>query len=172
MSISRAAVKLRVTEQCNRNCSLNEINLPIAAQVHAWYEEQRTHSWIAAEAKKAGFPLSSTAVGRHRQKHVELVVKEVVTPLDKVDHLDVLQKIISQGAKNVGTWRIGPSDTLKAMDMYYKLTQGSAFAALFDALSAAASGNADEGLDDAAAEPREEGLLSPAEQEAEVSVDV
>lgn len=54
----------------------------------------------------------------------------------KVSNLGVLEAIIASGWKNRAKWRPTITDTLKAMEMHQRMTQGSAFQDLLDALSA------------------------------------
>ena len=51
--------------------------------------------------------------------------------------LEILRMIIKQGAKGISKWRVGPKETMDALSMYYKMTQGSAFADMISALAAA-----------------------------------
>jgi hypothetical protein len=56
-----------------------------------------------------------------------------------VDHVRVLELMIARGARVAHTWRLGPGDTLKAIEMHFRLTEGRSDNALVDALAAAAA---------------------------------
>lgn len=88
-------------------------------------------------------------LSRHRRHlAVEGAKLEVMKPQkaekpgERVPHVQVLEAIIAAGWQNREKWRPTIGDTMKAMDMYQKITQGSAFQDLLDAL---ASDIADDG---------------------------
>lgn len=148
-----AKQKLRLTDRCTRQCSMNPSNLSYFDELHLWFEAKRPLEWMVAESATKDRKLSLGALSRHR-KHLEDDDSADIDEVGdgQVDHLKVLQKIIAVGAKRAHTWRIGPTETLKAMDMYYRLTQGSAMQDLFSALSAAAANeDSDEQIEDPAA---------------------
>lgn len=114
--------------------------MEFAADTLRWYGEGRTIDWMVKESERLGRKLSTAAISRHK-RHLEEGQDEPVDPeTGEVNHLEVLQRIIKQGAKRSHTWRVGPAETMKAMEMYYRLTQGSVMQDLFGALTAAASG--------------------------------
>jgi hypothetical protein len=86
------------------------------------------------------FGISTGTLSRHR-KHMHIEDSSPEDPsgvpaLDgKVPHLSVLEAIIAAGWANRSKWRPTIGDTMKAMDMYQKVTQGSAFQDLLDALA-------------------------------------
>jgi hypothetical protein len=51
--------------------------------------------------------------------------------------LEAIDLILKQGSKQIGNWKVTPSDFFKALDMKYKLTQGSVFDGFMEALTAA-----------------------------------
>jgi hypothetical protein len=53
--------------------------------------------------------------------------------------IEALEAIIKRGQQYIPTWRITPSEYFKALDMYYKLTKGSAFDGLMSSFAAAAN---------------------------------
>jgi hypothetical protein len=114
---------------------------------------------MAAESEKKGTKLSTAAISRHR-KHLDYEEEVEEDAGGGVDHLKVLQMMIARGAKSAKTWRIGPSDTLKAMEMFYKLTQGSVMKDLFAALTAVAAGEEADSIEEVDA-----GSFAPGEGE-------
>jgi hypothetical protein len=131
-----------LSERCTRGCSLHPDNLDF--DTLTWYNDRRGESFIIAESEKLGRKLSAGAISRHR-RHLDYEDTKPRLDDDKpVDHLTVLQRMISQGAQRADQWRIGPAETLKAMEMYYRLTQGSAMASLLEGLAAVAAGSTDE----------------------------
>ena len=83
----------------------------------------------------ATFKVALSTLSRHR-KHMRIAQPDVlVEPDARIPHLSVLEAIIAAGWANRGKWRPTIGDTMKAMDMYLKMTQGSAFQDLLDALA-------------------------------------
>jgi hypothetical protein len=153
---------LVVSERCTRSCSHHPDNLAFSEDALAWYNEGRSVSWIVAESKKKGRQLSQAAISRHR-KHLDEEAEVEESADGSVDHLKVLQTIIAQGAKRAHTWRVGPKETMDAMNMYYRLTQGSAMEGLLSALTAVAAG---ESAQENELPEHDAGSLSPAEMES------
>lgn len=154
-----------VTDRCTRSCSFYPENLPFAEETLKWYNEGKSVNWMMAESERLGRKLSGGGISRHRRHLAEQDDTLIPAGNDgNVDHLQVLQQMIAAGAKRAHTWRIGPAETLKAMQMYYQLTQGSAMQSLFERLTAvAATGNLEEGEE---IDEFDAGSLSPAEMES------
>jgi len=134
-------------QNCQSRCSLNAKNLGQnrAELVHSWYESGLNDDEIAKTALDAGFRLNPSSVGRHRAKH--LVKPENAAPdaeMGNLSDVEALEAIIKQGQRYIPTWRITPSEYFKALDLYYKLTNGSAFDDLMSSFAAAAQ-EVDEG---------------------------
>ena len=134
--------KLRVVD-CNPQCSLNEAKLPPggAKLVHNWFEAGYNDFLIVAKAAESNFKLSKSSVARHRAKHVFPDTPEPrLAPLpaaeSKMSDLAVLEKIIARGASlvNLEGARISPEMTIRAIELKFKLTQGSAFESFLAAL--------------------------------------
>jgi hypothetical protein len=106
--------------------------------VHGWFEQGLNDKNIAKNASAAGFPLSHGAVGRHRGNHLE--PKGEITPAGpqkaKTD-LEIIEAMIQAGGERAEDFKMTPSETMKAMELKYKLTQGSAFEGMLDALNRA-----------------------------------
>lgn len=87
-------------------------------------------------------------LSRHRRHVLVVGAPEPTAPAtrtsDRVPHVQVLEAIIAAGWENRAKWRPTIGDTMKAMDMYQKHTQGSAFQDLLDALASDISDEEDE----------------------------
>lgn len=128
---------------CGKLCTLNEGNLPPGAfkLVHGWFEAGFNDMLISAKAQELNFKLSKSAVARHRSKHLYPESPKVdLIPMapseSKMSDLAVLEKIISRGASlvNLDSSRISPEMTIRAIELKFKLTQGSAFESFLAAL--------------------------------------
>jgi hypothetical protein len=111
-----------------------------AKLVHGWFEAGQNDDEIAKNALTAGFRLNPSSIGRHRQKH--LVSPEKASEnaeMGKLSDVEALEAIISRGQQFIPTWRITPTEYFKALDLYYKLTKGSAFDDLMSSFAAAAN---------------------------------
>ena len=135
-------------EGCGKLCTLNPDKLPgeIGQAPHSFFEMGDNNATIIDKAAILGIKLSAGSVGRHRARHLvpELTraqqavqgLPDYDEPSEKVDDLTVLEKIISKGAKGIdlSTVRIGPEMTIRAIELKYKLTQGSAFESFLAAI--------------------------------------
>jgi len=141
--------KLRPAEyvvvDCSGTCSLNEKRNPVADALHEAYCAGMNDLEIVALSDKLGHHVSNGAVGRHRQRHLTkrdqagVIMMRGAEDGGPVDHVRVLELMIARGARVAHTWRLGPGDTLKAIEMHFRLTEGRSDNALVDALAAAAA---------------------------------
>ena len=126
---------------CTKKCSLSEAVLgeDSAKMVHGWYEQGLNDKQIAKNAFLAGITLSHGAVGRHRQNHLEPKgeMRGSVSTKRRTD-LEIIEDMIQAGGDAAGQFKMTPSETMKAMELKYKLTSGSAFEGMLDALNRAA----------------------------------
>lgn len=145
--------KLRPTEygiaDCSGACTLNRRRNPVADALHDGYCAGMNDAEIVALSDKLGHHVSLGASARHRARH--LVKRDVIgavlmgEPEDgKVDHVKVLEMMIARASRTAHLWKLGPSDTLKAIEMHYRLTEGRSDNALMEALSEAAAAGVDE----------------------------
>lgn len=126
------------------NCGPGVLGADRAKIIHGWFEEGLNNDEIAARAKAVDpeWGLSNGSLGRHRANHLrQLVDGEDDAPVEDLSDIEALRRFIQRGVSQMGKWRIDPGNWMKAVDMYYKMTQGSAMADFFSALSAAASGD-------------------------------
>lgn len=96
---------------------------------------------IVAEAKIDGITTNITTLSRHR-RHIVMnkAAAAVDVVLPRASNIDILEAIIAKGFDNRKNWKPTISDTMKAMDMWFKLTQGNPFDELLDALATAGMG--------------------------------
>lgn len=139
------------TARCTPGCSLNDRNVPFPDLLLQWFCDGNNNTEILAKSDALGHHLSNGAIGRHRSAHL-LPAHQVgvFDPFEeasdeKVDHIKVLEQIIARGAKGIAVARIGPDMTLRAMDMFYKLTQGNVMDDFMSALTAAVTADAEDG---------------------------
>jgi len=125
---------------CTAKCSLNEVAVgPDGAKMlHGWFEQGLNDRAIAKNAVSAGMPLSHGAVGRHRGNHLEPKGEIFSQPREKKrTDLEIIEEMIQAGGANAHTFKMTPTETMKAMELKYKFTQGSAFESMLDALNRA-----------------------------------
>jgi hypothetical protein len=126
---------------CTSRCGLNEAKIgeEKAKIVHGWFEQGLNDQKIGQASFELGLDLSKSAIGRHRQKHLQGLeeITEANPVKEKIQDLDALEMILQQGASQIENWKVTPSDYFKALDMKYKLTQGSAFQGMLEALAVA-----------------------------------
>lgn len=102
-------------------------------------EGKLSHRQIVAAASADGYILNTATVSRHK-KH--MVLGDAFVPEPKpATNIEILESIISRGYANRKNWKPTITDTMKAMDMWFRLTQGNPFDELLDTLAAAAVGD-------------------------------
>ena len=124
--------RFEISSNCRRPCSLNEANLPgrSADLIHSWYEAGDNNAKIVERAQLINVKISEGAVGRHRANHL-IPVDKLEDPTDlpdeKVNELELLDSIISRGAKDLRlkTAKVTAEQALRAIELKFKLTQGS-----------------------------------------------
>jgi hypothetical protein len=137
--------KYRV-DNCSVACSLNPRMLPAGAYdaIHRWVELGSNNETVVANALSIGVTITERSLARHKRNHMvpedhltQLGNDEVIldppepgqAPGAKLSDLQILDKIIQAGAKQLGTQsvRISPEMTMKAMELRLKITNGSVF---------------------------------------------
>lgn len=128
---------------CTPACWANRAKVGDDADaIHAMFENADPDDTIVLAVRAMGHSTSAGAVSRHRKRHLRPHVEEPVhEDVEDMSDLDILRAIIKRGARFIPTWKLGPRETMQALDMYYKLTQGSAMADMFAAIASAASQN-------------------------------
>lgn len=162
-------------ERCSGQCSVGPGRLPgeMADIVHGWFEAGHNNETIMALAAKVNTKLSNGALGRHRANHLTVVGDETPDPTDlrlqKVNHIEMLEQIVSRGAKNIHAARITPELALKAVDMIYKLNAGSQLSDFMQSVTAAMGAEDDEGEYMTAVEAAEARLGKEEAEQGEVA---
>lgn len=149
-----------IRQDCTRRCSLYADNLPgtMGVQMHRWFEAGDSQVEIRSKMLKYTsnqVKISYGAIGRHKSNHLVRIIEDPNATsenatsdenatLAKVNHLELLEQIISRGAKGIPFAKVSPEMALKAMELHNRLTQGSAVAATMDAITAAMVGNDDD----------------------------
>lgn len=138
-------------DKCQKGCTLNEARYParVAALLHSWFEAGYNNYDIIAKLGILGYKVSHGACARHRKNHL-IVVDELddITETSETDtarlsDLDVLERIIKGGARQLAQHgaKISPEMTMRAMELKYKLTQGSVLGDFMSAIAAAMDGD-------------------------------
>jgi|WetSurMetagenome_2_1015567.scaffolds.fasta_scaffold27644_4 hypothetical protein len=91
---------------------------------------------IINAAAKDGVTLNLATLSRHK-KHLKPITPEVDLSAPRATNIEILEAIIQKGFANQKNWKPTITDTMKAMDMWFRLTQGNPFDELLDALAAA-----------------------------------
>jgi hypothetical protein len=131
-----------VSGDCTPKCSVSKESLGEEAfsLVHGLYE-QGLNDWKMEERLRAvNVMLSHGSIGRHRKLH--LIEADSVTEdpeLAELDDVAALEHILKQGQKQIRSWKVTPSEYFKAMELKYRLTQGSTNDAMFAALASGAA---------------------------------
>lgn len=122
--------------ECPASCSLKE-GTRWGGVVTEGLVTGKTVRSIAAEVAKLGGTVALGSMTRHRR---HIVVHDNAPKDDapaKATNIEILETIIQKGFSNSKNWKPTISDTMKAMDMWFKLTQGNPFDELLDTLAAA-----------------------------------
>lgn len=84
--------------------------------------------------------LHTGTLSRHK-KHIVMDAETLAAETAvKASNIEILESIIQKGFANQKNWKPTISDTMKAMDMWFRLTQGNPFDELLDTLANASIG--------------------------------
>lgn len=131
--------------ECPFNCSFREGTKwgePVTKGLLAGDSYRKIVADIAAQGGK----VYQGTMSRHKR---HIVVQGSAPPEDapvKANNIEILETIIQKGFQNQKNWKPTISDTMKAMDMWFRLTQGNPFDDLLDTLAQAAIGEEDPSL--------------------------
>ena len=129
--------------ECPNTCTFRE-GTPWSAKASEMLLAGKLYRAIQSEAAAEGETFSLMALTRHR-RHIIVAGAEPepeVAPV-KANNIEILEAIIQKGFANQKNWKPTISDTMKAMDMWFRLTQGNPFDDLLDTLAAASMGGDD-----------------------------
>jgi len=131
-----------VSGDCTPQCSLSKEALGPEAHevVHDLFQAGWNDHKIEDRVRALNIPLSHGSIGRHRKNHLIEADSIVENPeLAALDDVQALEEILKQGQKHIHSWKVTPSEYFKAMELKYRLTQGSTNDAMFAALAMAGS---------------------------------
>lgn len=121
---------------CNGNCSLNPRNLPVgvAELVHGWYEEGVTPNRVYKRLAEMEIRISQGAAYRHYHNHLQ-ESDETPDP-ENLSDLEVIETFIARGTRQLkqDSTKITGEQLLRAIELKLKLTQGSVFDSMFEAM--------------------------------------
>jgi hypothetical protein len=128
--------------ECHPQCSLAP-GTPNSEEVTRLLVEGKSLRAVAALVNAhEGDRVNITTIGRHK-KHIVMASDATEDDLPKATtNIEILEAIIAKGFQNRKNWRPTISDTMKAMDMWFRLTQGNPFDDLLDTLAAASTAGA------------------------------
>jgi len=101
--------------------------------------DKKPYRAIVATAAREGFTTNVASLSRH-SKHIVTNTPEEEPEGPRASNIEILEAIIAKGFQNRRNWKPTISDTMKAMDMWFRLTQGNPFDELLDTLAAASMG--------------------------------
>lgn len=137
---------VRLTEfhlECPPDCSLREGTEwgPLVTKALVDGASLRT---AAAEVVAAGGKANHSTIARHK-RHIVVHQPDASTEdaPAKANNIEILEAIIQKGFANQKNWKPTISDTMKAMDMWFRLTQGNPFDDLLDTLASASMASND-----------------------------
>ena len=126
--------------ECPDNCTLKEGTKWGGVVTEGLVTGKTTRMIVAAvaEASKGAVRISTGTISRHK-KHIVTTTPDVTDSPSghKATNIEILETIIQKGFQNQKNWKPTISDTMKAMDMWFRLTQGNPFDELLETLAAA-----------------------------------
>lgn len=137
--------------ECPDNCSLKE-GTKWGTVVTEGLVAGKSIRTVVAEvvaASSGTVRISTGTISRHK-KHIVVSGHSAPEPdtTRKATNIEILEAIIQKGFSNQKNWKPTISDTMKAMDMWFRLTQGNPFDELLETLASASIGE-DPALGDA-----------------------
>ena len=113
--------------------------------VHKWIEEGANNPQIIARGKELGLHFSNGSIANHKAKHLQFIGDSPLAPVlggtpssgEPMSELQVVDAIIQQGGKRLGVsgQNVTTEQLLRAIELKFKLTQGSVFEAMYAAMS-------------------------------------
>lgn len=132
--------------ECHELCSLKE-GTKWGKKASDCLASGMSYRKTTALALLDGVKLNNGVLGRHR-KHIvvsgrsaEEVSAGIPAAPVNASNIQILESIIQKGFQNQKNWKPTISDTMKAMDMWFRLTAGNPFDELLDSLAGAALGD-------------------------------
>ena len=126
--------------ECSERCSLRP-DSPHGGRVTAMLADGKSYRAIVAALRADDVRIDLATISRHRRHMVERDVSVPEGPAVKPTNIEILESIISKGFENRRNWKPTIGDTMKAMDMWFRLTSGNPFDELLDTLAMAGVGD-------------------------------
>lgn len=123
--------------ECHELCSLRE-GTAWGDKATAMLVDGRSLRAVIAAAKEENVVLHTATLARHK-KHI---IRHDMAPAadERVNNIEILDQIIQRGFANRKNWKPTISDTMKALDMHFRLTSGNPFDELLNTLASAGIG--------------------------------
>lgn len=146
---------LKVVFDCPRQCAFSVEVAGSERQALAleWTRKGWSQPAIRREAAKHGWMISNGSISRHMARHVKRYIDPqldpatapLINPEKRLSDLEIIERIIQKGAHRLldQEVRVTPDMLMKALDLKMKLTQGSVFDPLFEALAQAMTEDGD-----------------------------
>lgn len=130
--------------ECPDTCSLRPPS-PVGALASPLFADGVTYRAVAAAIVDAGYPKPSMGTLTRHKRHIAVhaQVQADEPALRKATNIEILEAIIQKGFANSKNWKPTINDTMKAMDQWFRLTQGNPFDELLDTLASASLGEDD-----------------------------
>jgi len=122
--------------ECPPNCSLRA-GTKFGDKATLLLYEGKTYRTIVNAGAKEGVKLNTGTLFRHKKHIISHDIAEPEEPVKQANNIEILEAIISKGFANRKNWKPTITDTMKAMDMWFRLTQGNPFDDLLDTLAQA-----------------------------------
>lgn len=127
--------------ECHDQCSFRP-GTPNSDRVSGLLAQGRSLRVVVEAAAQQGITTNIATLSRHSKHIIEDFPEEEEVPTGpKASNIEILEAIIAKGFQNRKNWKPTISDTMKAMDMWFRLTQGNPFDELLDTLASAGMGD-------------------------------
>ena len=125
--------------ECHEFCSLKP-GTPMSEFISDMLAKGVSFRAIVRACDEKGYKTNMSTLARHK-KHIVITAPPDPEPERPPTNIEILEAIIRKGFQNQANWRPTISDTMKAMDMWFRLTQGNPFDDLLDTLARASTGD-------------------------------
>lgn len=102
-----------------------------------WFEDGATIEKVRTNLLEMGHRATNGAIGRHRKDHLHPAAMDFQgSDVKPKTELEILDHMIQAGARQVGldNTRISAEQLLRAIELKQKLTEGSVFDAMYEAM--------------------------------------
>lgn len=141
MSNPRKYIGKLILAGCSRKCNLNPGNVGenVSLLVQKWFEDGEPIQTVRNNLIEMGHTFSASSIGQHRKNHLHIadgVVKKPGTEEKPLGELEILDSMIQSGGRQMrlDSARISAEQLLRAIELKQKLTEGSVFDAMYEAM--------------------------------------